>query len=72
MCGAEDASLSDCKGKGVKDSTEDAEEKTDQQEDTGLCKHHREHDDACGYQPESEDSEGSPCTYECHICPVEK
>lgn len=40
-------------------------------EDTGICKHHQEHDDACGYQPESEDSEGSPCTYECRICPIE-
>ena len=60
-----DASLSDCKG-------EDAEENTDQPEDTGLCKHHREHDDACGYLSESEDSKGSPCTYECRICPVER
>ena len=72
MCGAEGASLSDCKGKDTEDSTEDAEENTDQPEDTGLCKHHREHDDACGYQPESEDSEGSSCTYECRICPIEK
>ncbi len=71
VCGAEDASLSDCKGKGVEDSTEDAEENTKQPEDTGICKHHQEHDDACGYQPESEDSEGSSCTYECRICPIE-
>ncbi len=67
-----DVSLSDCKGKDVEDSTEDAEENTKQPEDTGLCKHHPEHDDTCGYLPESEDSEGSPCTYECRICPVEE
>lgn len=72
VCGVEDASLSDCRGKDTEDSTEDAEENTDQQEDTGLCRHHQEHDDACGYLPESEDSEGSPCTYECRICPVEE
>ncbi len=72
MCGAEDASLSDCKGKDAEDSTEDAEENTKQPEDAGLCKHHPEHDDTCGYQPESKDNEGSPCTYECRICPVEK
>ena len=72
VCGAEDASLSDCKGKDAEESTEDTEENTDQQEDTGFCKHHREHDDTCGYLPESEDSEGSLCTYECHICPVEE
>ena len=72
VCGAEDASLSDCKGKDVEDSTEDAEENRDQPEDTGICKHHREHDDACGYLPESEDSESSPCTYECRICPIEE
>ncbi|NBI92643.1 hypothetical protein D3Z45_19220 [Lachnospiraceae bacterium] len=72
VCGAEDASLSDCKGKDVEDSTEDAEENTDQPEDTSLCKHHPEHDDTCGYQPASENGEGSPCTYECRICPIEK
>ena len=65
VCGAEDADLSDCKGKA-------AEEDMAQPEDTGICKHHREHDDACGYQPASEDSEGSPCTYECRVCPVEE
>ncbi|EOS62313.1 hypothetical protein C814_01244, partial [Anaerotruncus sp. G3(2012)] len=59
-----DAGLSDCKGKAEKEDTK-------QPEDTGICKHHQEHDDACGYQPESEDSEGSPCTYECRICPIE-
>lgn len=64
VCGAEDSGLSDCKGKAEKEDTK-------QPEDTGICKHHQEHDDACGYQPESEDSEGSPCTYECRICPIE-
>ncbi|WP_166545223.1 S-layer homology domain-containing protein [Anaerotruncus sp. 1XD42-93] len=64
VCGGSDAGLSDCKGKAAK---EDAK----QPEDTGICKHHQEHDDACGYQPESEDSVGSPCTYECRICPIE-
>ena len=64
VCGAENAGLSDCKGKAEKEDTK-------QPEDTGICKHHQEHDDACGYQPESEDSEGSPCTYECRICPIE-
>ena len=64
VCGAENADLSDCKGKAEKEDTK-------QPEDTGICKHHQEHDDACGYQPESEDSEGSPCTYECRICPIE-
>ncbi len=64
VCGADDASFLDCKGKVP-------EENTENQEDTGICKHHQEHDDACGYQPESEDSEGSPCTYECRICPIE-
>ena len=37
----------------------------------GLCKHHQEHDADCGYIPKSEDGEGSPCTYECRICPIE-
>ncbi len=64
VCGAENAGLSDCKGKAEKEDTK-------QPEDTGICKHHQEYDDACGYQPESEDSEGSPCTYECRICPIE-
>ena len=36
-----------------------------------LCKHHQEHNADCGYIPKSEDGEGSPCTYECRICPVE-
>ena len=64
VCGAEDADLSDCKGKAAKEDTK-------QPKDTGICKHHQEHDNACGYQPESEDIEGSPCTYKCRICPIE-
>ena len=64
VCGAEDAGLSDCKGKAEKEDTK-------QPEDTGICKHHQEHDDACGYQPASEDGEGSTCTYECRVCPIE-
>ena len=65
VCGAEDADLSECKGK-------DAEEDTQKPEDTGICKHHQAHDESCGYQPASEDGEGSPCTYDCRICPIEE
>lgn len=64
VCGADDASFLDCKGKVP-------EENTENQEDTGICKHHQEHDADCGYIPKSEDGEGSPCTYECRICPIE-
>ncbi len=64
VCGAENADLSDCKGKAEKEDTK-------QPEDTGICKHHQEHDDACDYQPESEDGAGIPCTYDCRICPIE-
>ena len=64
VCGADDASFLDCKGKV-------SEENTENQEDTGICKHHQEHDADCGYIPKSEDGEGSPCTYKCRICPVE-
>lgn len=39
--------------------------------DTGLCAHHKEHTQDCGYSKASEDSEGSLCTYECRICPIE-
>ncbi|KAI4450076.1 hypothetical protein C823_004609 [Eubacterium plexicaudatum ASF492] len=65
VCGAEDAGLSDCKGKAEKEDTK-------QPEDTGICKHHQAHDESCGYQPASEDGEGSPCTYDCRICPIEE
>jgi hypothetical protein len=64
VCGAEDADLSECKGKG-------GEEDTQNPEDTGICKHHQAHDESCGYQPASENGEGSQCTYECCICPIE-
>ena len=64
VCGAEDADLSECKGKG-------GEEDTQNPEDTGICKHHQAHDESCGYQPASENGEGSQCTYECRICPIE-
>ncbi|MCI9406684.1 MAG: hypothetical protein HFK04_07220 [Oscillospiraceae bacterium] len=38
----------------------------------GPCKHHQEHDEICGYLPSpSEDGEGSPCTYEYHVYPVQ-
>lgn len=59
-------------GNEIEEPGDGQEENTDQQEDTGLCKHHREHDDTCGYLPESEDGEGSPCTYACRICPIEE
>ena len=39
---------------------------------SGPCTHHTEHTQDCGYIPESEDGEGSPCTYECRICSVEE
>ena len=32
---------------------------------TGLCEHHPQHTDECGY---TEGSEGTPCTYVCEIC----
>ena len=31
----------------------------------GLCEHHREHNEECGYVPAKE---GSPCGYWCEIC----
>lgn len=39
--------------------------------DTGLCAHHKEHTQDCGYRKASEDGEGNLCTYECRICPIE-
>ncbi|HBA48085.1 MAG TPA: hypothetical protein DCZ91_09880, partial [Lachnospiraceae bacterium] len=41
-------------------------------EDTGLCAHHQEHTEDCGYKPAAGDGEGSPCEFECHICRMEK
>lgn len=34
-------------------------------EDDGLCEHHTEHTEDCGY---SEGVEGTPCAYDCTIC----
>lgn len=63
VCGIEDASLSNCKGK-------HAEENAEQPENTSICKHHQ-HDENCGYQSMSVDGEGSSCTYDCRICLIE-
>lgn len=42
------------------------------EEKEGLCRHHAEHTPDCGYQTASGDGEGSPCNYDCLICPVEE
>ena len=34
----------------------------------GLCEHHPEHDEACGYMPQTEDAAGAPCGHMCEIC----
>ena len=34
----------------------------------GLCVHHPEHDEACGYTPRTEDAAGTPCGHVCEIC----
>ncbi len=34
----------------------------------GLCPHHTEHTEDCGY---AEEAEGQPCDYVCPICPVQ-
>ena len=34
----------------------------------GLCEHHPEHDEACGYTPQTEDVAGAPCGHLCEIC----
>ena len=37
--------------------------------DTGrLCEHHPEHDEACGYTPQTADAAGAPCGHMCEIC----
>ena len=37
--------------------------------DTGsLCEHHPEHNEACGYTPQTEDAAGTPCGHVCEIC----
>ena len=33
----------------------------------GLCEHHPEHDEACGYTPQTEDAAGTPCDHVCEI-----
>ena len=33
----------------------------------GLCEHHPEHDEACGYTPQTEDAAGTPCGHVCEI-----
>ena len=32
-----------------------------------LCEHHPEHDEACGYTPQTEDAAGTPCGHVCEI-----
>lgn len=42
--------------------------------DTGLCAHHKEHTEECGYiaaQTEAPFDKGHPCEYECTICSVQ-
>ena len=34
----------------------------------GLCEHHPEHDEVCGYMPQTEDAAGAPCGHMCEIC----
>lgn len=41
-----------------------ADETDDQAYTAGLCEHHPEHTDDCGY----DEATGTPCTYECDIC----
>ena len=41
-----------------------ADETDDQAYTAGLCEHHPEHTDDCGY----DEAAGTPCTYECGIC----
>ena len=57
-----------------KENTEDMEQRDTGAEDdsTNLCAHHKEHTMDCGYSRTSEDGEGSPCIYECRICPIEE
>ena len=37
----------------------------------GLCPHHQEHTEDCGYAAADETNEGSPCKYNCKFCPIE-
>ena len=41
-----------------------ADETDDRAYTAGLCEHHPEHTDDCGY----DEAAGTPCTYECDIC----
>ncbi|MDE7446470.1 MAG: LPXTG cell wall anchor domain-containing protein [Lachnospiraceae bacterium] len=74
---AEDADLSRCEGEKTENRSEENKEDAEQGDTgaqdagTNLCAHHKEHMQDCGYSPASEDGEGSPCTYECRICPIE-
>lgn len=52
--------------------SEDTELENVETEDTNLCAHHKEHTPDCGFVPATEGGEGSPCTYECRICPIEE
>ena len=56
----------------AQEDTEDTEqENTGERDDgTNFCAHHKEHMKDCGYSRASYDGEGSPCTYECRICPI--
>lgn len=40
--------------------------------DTAPCPHHQEHTSDCGYTPSADENEGTPCFYECRICPIER
>ena len=71
VCGAEGADLSVCEGKEIDGENTEIVETEDMEEDVNLCVHHKEHTGDCGYIPVSEDGEGSPCVYECRICPIE-
>ncbi len=77
VCSAEGADLSVCEGTAYEGSekeeetTEVTEPEEAETEDTNLCAHHKEHTEDCGFVPATEGSEGSPCTYECRICPIE-
>lgn len=37
--------------------------------DSGLCPHHGQHTEACGY---TEDGAGTPCAYDCVICKIQE
>ena len=38
---------------------------------SGLCEHHPEHDEACGYTPQAEDAPGTLCGHVCENCESE-